>query len=100
MQIINQNFPFGPFSGSGPQVSQATVTFPAPITQAAAILTGFTAEYSGGNDHHLGRLEIQVDVLSISGANVVIKAQFGLRDWSGNWDDQYDGQIFVSVIGE
>jgi hypothetical protein len=72
MQIINQSFPFGPLSGSGPQTSSATVTFPSPVTQATAILTGFTAEYSGGNDHHLGRLQIAANVASISGANVVV----------------------------
>jgi hypothetical protein len=24
----------------------------------------------------------------------------GLRDWSGNWDDNYNGTVFFSVIGE
>jgi hypothetical protein len=100
MQVINQNFPFGPFSGSGPQTQSQTVTFSSPVTQATAILTGFIAEYSGGNDHHLGQLNVQVSVGAVAGASVVVNAQFGLRDWSGNWDDQYDGQIFVSVIGE
>lgn len=100
MQVINQTFPFGPFSDSGPQTQSQTVIFPAPVTQAAAILTGFIAEFSGGDDHNLGQLNVQVSVGAISGASVVINAQFGLRDWSGDWDDKYDGQIFVAVIGE
>jgi hypothetical protein len=29
-----------------------------------------------------------------------VNVTFGLRDWSGNWDDQYDGQILFSVIAE
>jgi hypothetical protein len=46
MQIANQSVPFGPLSGSGPQTQKVTVTMPAPVTQATAILTGFIAEYS------------------------------------------------------
>lgn len=100
MQILNQSVPFGPFEGSGPQTQSQTVTFASPVTQATAILTGFIAEFSGGDDHNLGQLNVQVSVGAINGASVVVNAQFGLRDWSGNWDDKYDGQIFLAVIGE
>jgi hypothetical protein len=31
---------------------------------------------------------------------VTIQVTYGLRDWSGNWDDQYDGTINFAVIGE
>jgi hypothetical protein len=59
-------------------------------------------EYAGGNDHHLGQLDVQVAVPSggINGATVTIEVAYGLRDWSGNWDDQYDGTINFAVIGE
>jgi hypothetical protein len=26
--------------------------------------------------------------------------QYGLRDWSGNWDDKYEGDIHFAVLGE
>ena len=102
MQIQNSSQDFGPVSGSGPQVSTATVTFPSSVSQATAILTGFLVEYSGGNDHHLGQLDVQVTVPpgGVNGATVSVTVTYGLRDWSGNWDDQYDGQIFFSVIAE
>jgi hypothetical protein len=102
MQTQSGSSTFGPFSGSGPRVTTTTVTFPSAVTQATAILTGFVAEFSGGNDHHLGQLDIQVAVPSggINGTNVSVNATFGLRDWSGDWDDQYDGEIFFSVIAE
>lgn len=102
MQIQNSSQAFGPVSGSGPQVSTAMVTFPSSVTQATAILTGFLVEYSGGNDHHLGQLDVQVTVPAggVNGAAVTVNVTYGLRDWSGNWDDQYDGQIFFSVIAE
>jgi len=102
MQIANSSQSFPPVSGSGPQVSTATVTFPSSVTQATAILTGFLVEYSGGNDHHLGQLDVQVAVPAggVNGTAVTVNITYGLRDWSGNWDDQYDGTIFFSVIGE
>jgi len=34
----------------------------AAVSQATAILTGFLVEFSGGNDHHLGQLDIQVNI--------------------------------------
>lgn len=102
MEIQNSSISFGPFSGSGPRVSPATVTMAAPVTQATAILTGFISQFSDRNDHPLGMLDIQVSVPTggISGADVTVEVTFGLRDWSGNWDDQYDGQVFFTVIGE
>jgi hypothetical protein len=102
MQVLNSSIPFVPVSGSGPQISTASVTFPSAVTQATAILTGFIAEFSGGNDHHLGQLDVQVAVPAggVNGATVSVNVTFGLRDWSGNWDDQYDGQILFSVIAE
>ena len=102
MQIQTASQSFGPVSGNGPQIMTTNVTFPSSVTQATAILTGFIAEFSHGDDHHLGQLDVQVTVPSggVNGSTVAVNVTFGLRDWSGNWDDQYDGQIFFSVIAE
>lgn len=102
MQIQNGSVTLSPISGSGPQILSSTVTMPATVTKATAILTGFLVEFSGGDDHHLGQLDVQVNVPSggINGANVAVQATLGLRDWSGNWDDRYDGQVFFTVVGE
>jgi hypothetical protein len=102
MQIVNSSQSFPVVSGFGPQVSSANVTFPSSVTQATAILSGFLVEFSGNNDHHLGQLDVQVAVpgSGINGATVTVQITYGLRDWSGNWDDQYDGTVFFSVIGE
>jgi hypothetical protein len=102
MQVQTGSQSFGPVSGNGPQVMTANVTFPAPVTRATAVLTGFIAEFSGGNDHHLGQLDVQVAVPAggVNGTTVTVNVTFGLRDWSGNWDDQYDGQVFFSFIAE
>lgn len=102
MQIQSGSMPFGAVSGFGPQVNSTTLNFGSPVTQAAAFLTGFVAEYSGGDDHHLGQIDVQVSVPSggISGSAVTVQVTYGLRDWSGNWDDRYDGNVFFSIVAE
>jgi hypothetical protein len=76
-------------------VTTITVTFGSPATQATAILTGSLIEYSRANDHHLGQLDVEVSVPAngINGASVTVNVTHCLREWSGNWDDQYDGTI-------
>ena len=101
LQIKNDSQAFGPLSGSGPNSTIKNVTMPSAVTQATAILTGFIVEFSHGDDHHLGQLDVQVQVVgNPSGTNVPVQITYGLRDWSGNWDDQYDGTVFFAVVGE
>lgn len=93
---------FGPISGFGPQTINVPVKFPSPVTQATAILSGYFAEFSGNIDHHFGRLDVEVSVPpgGVNGVDVTVQVRFGLRDFSGDWDDAYDGQVFFSVIAE
>jgi hypothetical protein len=102
MQVVNDSQQFGQVSGTGPQSTTKTVTLPSPVSTATAILTGFIAEFSGGDDHHLGQLEVQVQVPpdGVSGQDVQVLVTYGLRDWSDGWDDAYDGTIFFAVVGE
>ena len=102
MQIQSSSVSFSAVSGFGPQVTSKTVNFSSPVSQAAAILTGFIAEFSQGSDHNLGQLDVQAHVPGggISGSSVTVQITYGLRDWSGNWDDQYDGQVFFAVVAE
>jgi hypothetical protein len=100
MEIVKDTITFGQTEGSGPQVQTKDVTFPGPVTKVTAVLTGFVAEYSEGDDHHLGKVDVFLDT-SLLGGNVVrVTARFGLRDWSGDWDDKYDGRVDFAVIGE
>jgi hypothetical protein len=102
MQIANGSQAFPNISGFGPQVSTTTVAMPASVTNATAILTGFVVEYGNNDDHHLGQLDVQVAVPpgGVNGTSVTVNITYGLRDWSGNWDDNYNGTVFFSVIGE
>jgi hypothetical protein len=101
MQLQTSNITFGRFEGSGPRQATSDVTFPAPIQSATALLTGFNVSFSPSEgDHHLGNLDVRLDADRLSTTTVRVTATFGLRDWSGNWDDQYEGQIFFTVVGE
>ena len=100
MFIVSQTTTFPTVSNSGPQSQTVTVQMPGAVSQAVAILTGFDIEYSNGNDHHLGRLDVELTVGAINGSSVAVTAVYGLRDWSNNWDDGYDGTISFAVIGD
>lgn len=100
MQVRTGEITFGSFSGSGPRSSFSDVIFGSALTTATAFLTGVTAEFSPSDgDHHLGELDVRLDT-AVTGATVRVTATFGLRDWSGNWDDRYEGQVFFAVVGE
>lgn len=101
MQIANSSISFGRFEGSGPRTSSTDVAMPAAITSATALLTGFNVQFSSNDgDHHLGNLDVRLAASLLNSTNVRVTATFGLRDWSGTWDDRYEGQIFFSVVGE
>ncbi|MEO7050756.1 MAG: hypothetical protein ABI128_03750 [Rhodanobacter sp.] len=102
MQIQSGSMTFGALSGFGPQIGSATLNFATPVTQAAAFLTGFVAEFSNGDDHNLGQLDVQVSVPpgGISGSAVTVQVTYGLRDWSGSWDDRYDGDVYYAIVAE
>ena len=73
------------------------------VVNAVTVLTGFDVKFSPvDGDHHLGRLYVNVSIAAgeTVGQSVEACITYGLRDWSGNWDDRYDGQIYFVVLGE
>jgi len=101
MEIASASINFGRFENSGPRQQTTNVTMSNPITSATAVLTGFNVQYSPRDgDHHLGNLDIRLATNRLTPTQVRVTATFGLRDWSWSWDDEYEGQIFFSVIGE
>ncbi|HEY9400850.1 MAG TPA: hypothetical protein VIP76_05060 [Luteimonas sp.] len=100
MRVQNSSVNFARFDGSGPRQTTADVDFGTALTSATAILTGFNVGYSANDDdHHLGNLDVRLST-EIVGTIVRVTVTFGLRDWSGDWDDSYEGQIFFAVVGE
>jgi hypothetical protein len=54
-------------------------------------------------DHHLGRFNVTVSIPpseKLGGPSVTVLITYGLRDWSGNWDDRYEGDIYFAVLGQ
>lgn len=101
MEIARDIVTFGRFEGSGPRQTTKDVTMSGPVTSATVFLTGFNVQFSSDDgDHHLGNLDVRLDADMLTSTNVRITATFGLRDWSGTWDDRYEGQIFFAVVGE
>lgn len=60
------------------------------MTQATAILNGFEVGFSPRDDHHLGNVEVRLEAAidPLAPRRVNVTATFGLRDWSGGWDDK------------
>ncbi len=81
------------------QTQQQSFNFTQSVRQAVAILTGTSFGFSPRDDHHLGRVvfrlstEIDDDVVRVSGT-------FGVRDWSGDVDDDYEGTIQFMLLTE
>jgi hypothetical protein len=104
MQIVNDSISFNSFEGSGPRSDTKLVTLPANASQATALLTGFNAAFSPSDgDHHLGNLDIRLSAQFVSpppSAVIQVRATFGLRDWSNEWDDRYEGVVRFAVVAE
>ncbi|NLD68525.1 MAG: hypothetical protein GX644_06880, partial [Limnobacter sp.] len=102
MDLRSSSFHFPSTEGSGPQTASAQFAFPRDVRQAAVGITGYTARFENNEDHHLGRLIVELNA-SVNGSDptlVDVTGSFGLRDWSGNWDDHYGGLIEFTVIAD
>jgi hypothetical protein len=102
MEVRTGTIPFNRHKNSGPRSDTAEVIFSGPVTQAAAMLRGFDVGFSPRDDHHLGNLEIRLEARpdELAPQRVIVEAFFGLRDWSGTWDDNYEGEIHFTVVAE
>ena len=91
---VHRSVLFGPSSGEGPREVRDTVFFPRPVTAALAGLAGFSASFSGSADGRpFGRLVVDVGAAEFTGKEAQVACRFGLRDWSGEWDDAYGGVV-------
>lgn len=102
MEVRNDSVAFNKFKGSGPRTIEREVVFSGPVTQATAMLRGFDVSFSPRNDHHLGQLDVRLDasIDSLAPQRVNVEVTYGLRDWSNDWDDDYEGVIEFTVVAE
>lgn len=90
-----------PAVGGGITLDIDVVEFDTAPTQVTAILTGFRVWFQEPRDRELGLLEVRVGVpIKLTDTQYRIPVTFGLRDWSGDWDDEHGAEIRVAVIGD
>jgi hypothetical protein len=94
IRLTSLNFPR--MRGNGPRTGEQTIIFPRAVDNAVAGITGYSAGFQG-DDHNLGNLQVKLDT-EVNANVVIVRATFGLRDWSGNWDDDYAGTIQIAVL--
>jgi hypothetical protein len=87
-----------PVSGSGPRSGSQAVIFPRPVESAAVGITGYALGFAG-DDHHVGRLELRADATTNDNV-VIVDATLGVRDWSDDWDDAYQGTVDFVVVAD
>ena len=101
MQVVNASAVFPSIKGAAQTPQDIMVTFPAAVSQAAAILTGFDVQFTRSDgDHNLGQIDVRLNTALPAGNAVIVTVNFDLRDWSDDRDDMYQGEVFFSVIGE
>lgn len=99
LEIRTDSISFGRAQGSGPRTDVKDIGFSGNVAQATAVITGTDFGFSPTDDHHLGSVDIKVDS-AIIGSTVRVTATLGVRDWSDNWDDDYEGNVYFAVIAE
>ena len=84
----------------------SVVGFTPPILNPVALLTGFVVEYEPdqhGEGRPLGLLDVRLQVESVEDDNtdtVIVRATFGVRDQTGDWDDEHRGTVRFVVLAD
>lgn len=53
------------------------------------------------SDRELGNLEVRLgEPIKNTGTNYSIPVTYGLRDWSGDWDDRHGAEIRITVVAD
>lgn len=99
MEIRSGTLSFPRARDIGPRVDRMTFNFTNPVRQAVALLTGTNFGFSRRDDHHLGMVNTRLSTL-IDDDVVTVEGTFGVRDWSDNWDDAYEGTIQFLLLAD
>ena len=101
--MVQRAFGVASFSSNtgGPQHQDVPIALVPPFQDAIPVLTGFNVEFTPRDDHNFGQLYVDVSLRdkNTDTGFVVVRCTYGLRDWSDEFDDKYDGTIRFVVIG-
>lgn len=81
------------------RTDQRSFNFTSPVRQAVAILAGTKFGFSPRDDHHLGKVVVRL-ATAIDDDVVQVTGTFGVRDWSGDVDDDYEGNMQFVLVAE
>ncbi len=99
MEIRTGSVFFPPLRGTGPRETRSSpFVFPRNILRGVAALTGYSVGFQG-DDHEWGKLEIETQI-EIDQNTATVRIVYGLRDWSGSWDDDYQGAVNFIILVE
>jgi hypothetical protein len=100
VELIRDKITFSPWRGLPfPRRLTKRIEFPSNVRQVAAFLTGFRFGYSHREDHRLGLVDIGVNAF-INDNAVRVRVALGVRDWSGDVDDDYEGEVSFALVVE
>ena len=101
MDIRMSTFNFPLSRGDGTQSASQTIAFPREVVEVGVGITGYSATFEG-EDHHLGRLTVEMNarIDDDDPTKVKVTGIFGLRDWSGNFDDPFSGNIQWALLAD
>ena len=75
--------------------------FTPPVINPVPILTGFDVDFNpAGNGRPLGHLNVELFIHDVDNDVVTVRVVYGLRDWSGDWDDRHEAMIRFVVVAE
>ncbi|MEE2056588.1 hypothetical protein [Rhodococcus artemisiae] len=83
--------------GTGRRSIQSTVSFSGRVVRAGVALNGFKIDYDD-DDHHINIVEVDTDLVRISGGTVVFNVECQYAD--KNFDDKYSGYVTALIIAE
>jgi hypothetical protein len=99
MELRSGSFTFPRARGIELRVDQRSFNFTSPVRRAVAILAGTKFGFSPRDDHHLGKVVVRVST-AIDDDVVTVTGTFGVRDWSGDVDDDYEGNLQFVLLAE
>lgn len=99
MEIRTGTLTFTRGRGNGPRSQSQFFNFNNSVRQAIAGLTGTNFGFSPRDDHHLGLVNVRL-ATSIDDDVVTVEGILGVRDWSNDWDDDYEGTVQFTLLVE
>ena len=83
------------------QTAREVLEFSRAVRSVAVGMIGYSATFEG-KDHHLGRLtmELNAGIDRDDNTKVNVSGRYALRDWSGEFDDNYSGNLQWVVMAE